>query len=64
MEKQYYTHAQIGKAKHVVSYHDGVKTHNDGSAFFDIEICRNKRRFSKFVNSLIKQGYKERSSIL
>lgn len=64
MEKQYYTHHQIGKAKHVISYHDGVKTHPDGSAFFDIEICGNKRKLAKRIKELKSEGYTERSSIL
>jgi hypothetical protein len=49
----------IGKAKYVVNYHDGQKTHQDGSAFYDIAIFRNKRKFEAFVRGLRKTGYVE-----
>ena len=49
----------IGKAKYVVNYHDGQKTHQDGSAFFDIAIFRNKRKLEAFVRELRKKGYVE-----
>ncbi len=52
--------ANIGKAKHVVSFHDGIKTHNDGSDFFDIEILKNKKSLKKFTQKLADQGYVER----
>jgi hypothetical protein len=48
----------IGRAKHSVSFHDGVKTHKDGSPFFDLEICRGQRAKDRFVRQLEKQGYK------
>ncbi len=49
----------IGKAKYVVNYHDGHKTHADGSAFFDIAIFRNKRKLNAFVADLRRKGYSE-----
>lgn len=47
----------VGKAKYLVSFHDGVKTHKDGSEFFDIHICKNKTQLKEFLNQLLKQGY-------
>jgi hypothetical protein len=49
----------IGKARHVVSFHNGVKTHADHSPFFDIQICGNKRARHKFVKLLLAEGYVE-----
>jgi hypothetical protein len=49
----------IGKAKYVVNYNDGVKTHKDGSLFFDIAIFASKRKKDQFVGQLCKQGFIE-----
>lgn len=55
--KRYETIANVGKVRHVVSFHDGVKAHPDGSPFFDIATFGNKRARDKFCRSLIRQGY-------
>jgi hypothetical protein len=47
----------IGKAKYVVNFHDGVKQHKDGSPFFDIKIFTNKKKKAPFIKSLEEQGY-------
>lgn len=47
----------IGKAKHLVSFHDGTKTNLDGSEFFDIKIFKNKVMLNKFIKELHFQGY-------
>lgn len=47
----------IGKAKYVVNFHNGVKTHKDGSQFFDMRIFKNKKDLAKFTNELISEGY-------
>ena len=47
----------IGKSKYVVSHHDGVKAHSDGSPFFDIAIFKNKRKKDQFVKGLRRSGY-------
>lgn len=47
----------IGKAKYVVNFHDGVKQHKDGSPFFDIRIFTNKKKKAPFIKSLEEQGY-------
>lgn len=57
--KRFHVQYSIGKARHVVSYHDGAKTHPDGSPFFDLAICRNKKRLAKFVATLKASGYVE-----
>ncbi len=56
--KVFYEMENVGSSKYTVNYHDGIKTHNDGSAFFDIKIFSNKRKKNKFVRELIQQGYK------
>lgn len=57
--KRYNIMYNIGKAKYVVNFHDGVKTHGDGSPFFDIAIYHNKRKMQSFVGRLKKLGYVE-----
>lgn len=47
----------IGKAKYLVNYHNGVTTHEDGSPFFDIAIFENKRKLKIFTDSLKCKGY-------
>lgn len=47
----------VGRAKYVVNYHDGVKTHRDGSPFYDINILKNKKDLESFVSTLISEGY-------
>ena len=55
--KLYNIQCNIGKAKYVVNYHDGVKKHKDGSNFYDIFICKNKVELKKFEQSLLKLNY-------
>jgi hypothetical protein len=52
----------IGKAKYVVNFHDGIKQHKDCSPFFDIKIFTNKKIKNAFVKTLESQGYKYGSS--
>lgn len=47
----------VGTAKYVVNYHDGIKKHKDGSEFYDIAIFRNKKKMRSFVSKLKKDGY-------
>ena len=60
MTKEYYLQRNIGKAKYVVNFHDGVSTHKDGSAFYNIKIFRNKPAVELFIKELSNKGYKER----
>jgi len=55
--KQYNTMSNVGKAKYVVNMHDGIKTHNDGSNFYDISIFSNKKEMAAFVKKLQADGY-------
>ena len=59
--KVFHWHTQIGRAKYVISYHDGVKKHGDGSPFFDMEIFSNKVEHAKFIKKLLAQGYIEKN---
>ncbi len=59
--KTYRIQYGIGKAKYFVSFHDGQKTHKDGSPFFDAAIFRNKPDLAGFIASLVRQGYAEES---
>ena len=56
----FYIQHHIGKAKHVVNFHDGVKKHPDGSNFYDIAIFKNKKKMDNFISELKKSGYVER----
>lgn len=49
MEKQFIINPQIGRAKYSISYNNGIKKHNDGSDFWDIEIFKNKVDFNKAI---------------
>lgn len=57
--KTYNLSFNIGRSKYVVNFHDGVKTHKDGSPFYDIAIYSNKRKMEAFVRRLQKLGYVE-----
>lgn len=58
--KEYYLMYNVGRVKYLVNFHNGVKTHNDGSRFFDIACFKNKKKLNSFVNDLLKDGYTER----
>ena len=53
----YNVREKVGKANHVVSYHDGIKKYTDGSKFYDVHICNTKVNLAKFLKELAKQGY-------
>ena len=55
--KTFYIQYNVGKIKYLVNYHNGVKTHPDGSPFFDIATPKNKKDLREFTQNLIKQGY-------
>lgn len=57
--KKYRLNFNIGKAKYLVSYHDGIKKHKDGSEFFDIQIFNNKQKLNLFISELKAMGYSE-----
>jgi len=55
--KVYYEQPNVGKAKYTVNFHDGVKTHKDGSPFYDMRIFKNKTDLNNFIAKLEKEGY-------
>ena len=52
-----YRTLMMGRGRRVVSFHDGIKTHSDGSAFFDMRIFRDARKAERFVRELQREGY-------
>jgi hypothetical protein len=54
----------VGTAKYLVNFHDGISKHQDGSAFFDIRIFKNKKSKERFINELHQNGYKYRTLTL
>ena len=60
--KRYNLMYNVGTSKYVVNFHDGVKTHNDGSPFFDVWTFTNKKVRNKFIKKLTLCGYVERPS--
>lgn len=57
--KRFYEMQNVGRARYTVSFHDGVQTHRDGSAFYGIRIFGNKRDRDRFVRALVGQGFKQ-----
>lgn len=55
--KNFFIQNNVGNAKYVVSFHDGKKTHRDGSPFYDVAIFRNKKHLAHFENKLKSEGY-------
>lgn len=55
--KKYTIQYNVGRAKYLVSFHDGVSKHSDDSEFFDIRIFKNKPSLTAFINQLTTQGY-------
>lgn len=56
--KKYNIQYNVGKAKYLVNYHDGIKKYSDGSDFYDIKIINSKKELLFFTNSLEYKGYK------
>jgi len=59
-KKEFNIRNNIGKAKYVVNFYDGIKKHKDGSNFFDIEIFKNKKKLKTFTNMLKSDNYIEK----
>jgi len=60
MEKNFHEMMNVGQAKYVVNFHDGIKTHADGSPFYDIRIFSNQKDKTRFVKDLEGDGYTRR----
>jgi hypothetical protein len=61
--KRYNIMYNVGKAKYLVNYHNGISKHNDGSDFFDIATFTNKEKFNIFITSLQTKGFIESNII-
>ena len=48
-----------GKARHILNWHDGSTKNGDGSPFYSMKICGNKRELAKMLKVLEGQGYIE-----
>ncbi len=57
--KRFNIRYNVGKVKYVVNFHDGVKKHKDGSAFFDIKTFTNRMKLKEFIRELLLNGYVE-----
>ena len=57
--KKFNTKYNVGKAKYVINYHDGKKTHKDGSPFYDLATFKNMKDFMTYKKKLKSEGYKE-----
>jgi hypothetical protein len=55
--RKYYTMENVGHAKYTVNFHDGKKTHKDGSPFYNIRIFTSKVKLGAFVRELEANGY-------
>ena len=53
--KTYNVRYNIGKSKYVVMFNDGIKTHKDGSKFYDINIF--KKRFFAYAQGNVACTY-------
>jgi len=60
--RTFYTQSNIGTAKYVVNFHDGIKKNLDGSTFFDIRLFKNKKKMAQFIKSLRNAGYTEKGT--
>lgn len=56
--KVYSFQSNIGKAKHVVNFHDGESMHPSGCPFWGIAIFSSLRKRDAYVKSLQAQGYR------
>ena len=55
--KRYNIQHNVGKAKYVISFHNGEKFHKDNSPFFDIRIFSAKKKLKEFETELKNKGF-------
>ena len=55
--KTYRDNPQIGAVRHSVSFNDGMKTHKDGSPFFDLKVFKRSKDKEVFIRGLEADGY-------
>lgn len=58
-QKSFHTMRNVGKVRHLVSYHDGVQRHKDNSPFFDVRCFGRKTKAEAFAKELLATGYVE-----
>ena len=61
-KKAFKVNPPIGRVKYSISSHDGVKTHRDGSDFWDIETFKNKVDLAKAIKKYKNGGFIEESA--
>jgi hypothetical protein len=55
--KRFREQQNVGMAKYVVNFHNGVSKNRDGSDFWDIKIFKNKVQKNRFIRDLTAKGY-------
>jgi hypothetical protein len=56
-KKHFYIMPNVGKVKFLLNIHDGIKTHDDGSPFYDIKSFKSSKKLTEFTDNLFKKGY-------
>lgn len=49
---EYRIQYNVGKVKYLVSWHDGIKKHKDGSDFWDIACFKSQKKMNNFIASM------------
>lgn len=62
-EKRFNVVRNVGKSRYVINHTDGTKKHNDGSAFYDIIICKSHAELDLKLSQLLQRGYVEESGM-
>lgn len=52
----------VGKAKYLINYHDGISTNRDGSPFYGVRICSSKKKLAIQLKGFKDQGYRNESN--
>ena len=50
----YYVQHNIGRAKYVLNYYDGIKQHADKSPFYDVLVFKSKAALNLKLRELLK----------
>ena len=58
--KTFYVTHNVGKVKYLLSYHDGITAHKDGSPFFGVRCFNNKKKLHSYIKILKSEGYSEK----
>jgi hypothetical protein len=55
--KTFYWQGNVGRARYLLSFHNGTDRHTDGSPFFGVKIFKNKKKLYACIADLLKEGY-------